>query len=147
MDFFEDCGDRGVEFLEARLNPETVNTAEILPLVHELDSDDFLTRQESAKKLERHIRTAKTLLREQMDASKSEEVRTSLRRILRIADDYCIRDIDCLRSVRAIECLEVIGTSKARLLLKRLASGSPTSPVTQEANAAIVRLINWVTAD
>ncbi len=147
MNFFEDSGDRGVEFFETRLRPEMVRSAEILTLVRKLDSDEFRVRQECAKKLEGLARTAKGLLREQMDATESAEVRSSLRRILAVADDYCIRDIECLRSVRAIECLEIIGTLKSRILLKRLATGSPSSPVTQDARAALARLDEWITAE
>jgi len=147
MEGFEDSGDRGVEFLATRLKPEMVSEAELFALVRELDSDEFRVRQEAVKKLEPLARIAKPQLREQMEASKSAEVRASLRRVLALVDDYCIRDAECLRCLRAIECLEVIGSSRSRRLLTRLAGGSPSSPVTQDASAALVRMDEWVSGE
>jgi hypothetical protein len=147
MEGLEDSGDRGIEFLETRLKPETVGETEILAMVRELDSSEFRVRQGTLKKLEPLARIAKGQLREQMEASKSAEVRAGLRRVLAAAEDYCIRDPECLRCLRAIECLEVIGSSRSRRLLTRLAGGSPSSPVTQDASAALVRMDEWVSAD
>jgi hypothetical protein len=147
MEGFEGSGDRSVEFLETRLKPETVGEAELLALVRELDSDEFRVRQDAVKKLEPLARIAKGQLQKQMEASRSAEVRTSLRRVLAAADDYCIRDAECLRCLRAIECLEVIGSAGSRRLLTRLAGGSPSSPVTQDASAALVRMDGWVSGE
>ena len=142
-----ESGDWGVEFLEARLKPETLEKAEVLRLVRELDSDDFRARQSALTKLEGVATIAKRWLREQLEASESAEVRASLRRALAVADNYCIRDPERIRCLRAIECLEIIASPRARRLLVRLAGGSPSSAITQDASAAIVRMDEWVTAE
>ena len=143
----EDAGDISIEFLEARLKPDTVDDAEMASPVRDLDSDDFSVRRQAAKKLEGLAGIAKTRLRERMEAAKSAEVQASLKRILVNADDYAIRDPERLRSVRAIECLEMVGSPRSRVVLVRLAGGARDSPVTKDAAAAIVRMDEWLSSD
>jgi hypothetical protein len=147
MRSLESSGDAGVEFLKTRLKPESVGEAEILALVRALDSDDYRVREAAFRRGEAMARAAKVQLQQQMALTKSAEVRASLRRILASVEYFCIRDMNCLRSLRAIECLEVIASRRSRQLLSSLASGSPSSPVTQDARAALDRMNLRVSAD
>jgi hypothetical protein len=47
---------------------------------------------------------------------------------------------DELRDLRAVEVLESIGTAQAGQISKRLATGCPDAPLTQEAKATLERL-------
>ena len=147
MVWLEESGDRTVAFSETRLKPEIVSEAEILALVRRPRFRQLPIRQKAFARGEALAKIAKKQLREQLEATKSAEVRYSLRRLLSEADDYSIRDPERLRCVRAIECLEVIGGARARRLLTRLAQGSPSSPVTQDASAALVRMEDWISGD
>ena len=47
---------------------------------------------------------------------------------------------EALREVRAIQILELIGNTKAKQILKNLASGAPGVGLTSEAKLALQRL-------
>jgi hypothetical protein len=145
--FFVSQEDRAVAFLEPRLAPAKTDVAEVERLVGELDSDSYATRRRAEARLT--LLAAPALWKElhrQLDAAKSAEVRRSLQRIVVRADGYLIKDPECLRTIRAIQCLERIGSRRAVGLLGRLATGEPFAPTTEDAQFALARLKNWVSA-
>ena len=53
-----------------------------------------------------------------------------------------LKDPEQLRSLRALESLEYVGTPDAQRVLKRLAEGVPGARLTQDARASLERLAN-----
>ena len=82
-----------------------------------------------------------------MGSAASVEVRLKLHRILAEWREYCIHDTECIRTLRAIQCLEMIGTAKSFAALQRISRGEPDSIVTQDSKAAVSRLTDWVQAE
>jgi hypothetical protein len=140
----EDAGDRGVDFLDSRLQAETVDDAAIGALLRDLDASDFGTRERASSRVESLSPVAKTRLKAIMATADSTEVQIRLKRALAHADDYAIRAPERLRAVRAVECLEMVGSPRSRQVLVRLAAGCPDSPLTKDAAAAIVRMDEWL---
>ncbi len=106
-------------------------------LVQELDSGDFATRQQATEELEKQADAAAPLLRQMFDKEKPTlEVRRRLQQILDGLDDKP----EALRSVRAVEILEWIGTAEAVRLLDEWAKGAEGARLTREAIAAKRRL-------
>jgi hypothetical protein len=143
------CGtaDETTAFLATRMRPVTVDLVEITRMLHDLASDKLATRQAACTALERVAMAAPGQLREAAKSATSVEVRLNLNRIIANSQEYCIRDTGCIQALRAIQCLEKIGSVKSRVLLDRLSKGAPDSPITQDAKAALSRLTDWVQAD
>jgi hypothetical protein len=144
--FFASQGDHAVAFLEPRLAAAKTDSAEVERLVGELDSDAYATRRRAEARLTLLAPMLWKELHRQLDAAQSAEVRRSLQRIVVRADGYLIKDQECLQTIRAIQCLERIGSRRAIGLLERLAAGEPFAPTTEDAQFAIGRLKNWVSA-
>jgi RNA polymerase sigma factor (sigma-70 family) len=131
-----------VTFLSDRLRP----VARLAPdaatkLIRELDDDAFDVRSKARKELERLGPVAETALRQARQKATSIEVQRTLDSLLAGLDEQkkCLFG-EVLRTVRAAEVLERIGTPAARRLLTTLAGGSPDACLTQEARAALDHL-------
>jgi WD40 repeat protein len=133
---------RTVPFLADRLHAAMVPPCwKVQRWIAELDSDDFATRQRARKELEEHLETILEPLRSALRDKPSLEVRRRLELILDSAR-VCQRPLfgELLRSVRAVEVLEHIGTSEAQSVLKKLTAGAAGARLTEDAAAALVRL-------
>jgi hypothetical protein len=127
---------QAVPLLKERLRPvTTADPRRVAPLLAALDSNDFAEREKAAQELERLGFAAESALRQALVKTPSPEVR---RRVGRILEE--LGGPLAVRAVRAIEALELMGTSEARLLLKALAQGVPEARLTREAEAALHRL-------
>jgi hypothetical protein len=73
------------------------------------------------------------------DTTESEDLRTRIEAILQVIDRPFPTG-NRLRSIRAIEILERIGSEEAIQLLEKLATGEPQVSLTQEAKQALKRL-------
>jgi hypothetical protein len=51
-----------------------------------------------------------------------------------------VREADQLRAIRAVECLQLIGSEQAMRLLAWLASGIPEARLTQETQASFQQM-------
>src|SRR5262249_42274133 len=108
-------------------------------LIEGLDSDDNSTRERASAELKKLTFQAAPQLREALRKPASAEVARRGRALL----EALLRDPgspDRLREVRAVQLLEMIGSSDARSLLKSLAGGEPLSPLTRDAKEALGRL-------
>lgn len=143
----EESGDDAVALLEKRLVPTNLDPKIVGECVERLGSDDFASRERAFATLERFARTATEQLEGALAVSDSLEVRIRLSKLLAHAREYVVSDQDCLRQIRAIECLGMINTDRAKRLLNRFVNGAPWDPVAQEAKAALVRATEWVSAD
>ena len=144
--FLTSQGDRAVTFLDTRLLPAKIDIADVQRLVGELDSNLYATRRRAEARLTLLAPMLRKELHRQPDAAQSAEARRSLERVVARADGYLIKDPECLRTVRAIQCLERIGSRRAVQLLERLAGGEPSAPTTEDAKFALSRLRNWIVA-
>jgi WD domain, G-beta repeat len=115
-----------------------VDDAKIDQLIANLDDNDFATRKAALEQLRLLEHSAKPKLRSALDKGPSVEVRDRLQTLL---DELKGRPQGALlRSLRAIELLECVGTPEARLILKELGQGAPGALLTDEANAALKRM-------
>jgi WD40 repeat protein len=114
----------------------------IARLLVDLDSDTFETREKAAKELGSLGDLAVPALRQTIAGEPSAETRRRVERLL--ADpkvqEGIITSPDYLRSLRAVEILERIGTPGSRRALEALAKGAAAAPLTREAKAALERL-------
>jgi hypothetical protein len=107
-------------------------------LLKQLDDDDFETREKASAELEKLAGPAEAELRKALESTSSAEVRERLKRVL----DTQGRgpSPQRLHQERALELLEITGTSEARKLLAELAKGAPQAWLTREAQLALDRL-------
>jgi WD40 repeat protein len=126
-----------VEFLDKLLVFEEPAAGESFQtLLAELDSPDFERREQAVRRLEQLGDRAEGGLRAALGAGPSLERRQRIESLLRDLAQSPQR----LRSRRALEVLEHVGSPESRAVLRRLAEGSETLFVQREARAALVRL-------
>lgn len=130
-----------VRFLDQQLRPATaVDPKRLAMLIADLGSDQFAVREKAADELahwreqsEPSLRQALTRMLSLETRRRIEQVLAKLRRPLEASE--------LLRSVRAVEVLERIGSRSARNLLTRLVAGPTEARLTQEAAAVLARLL------
>lgn len=130
-----------VRFLRKQVSPVSPGDEKRLAgLIADLDSDDFATRQKAAMELEKIGESALPAYRKALEGKPSLEVRRHLD-ILLDKERRAWWDIsgERLRSLRAIEVLELAGTEEARDVLKTLAAGAAGARLTEEAKEANIR--------
>jgi RNA polymerase sigma factor (sigma-70 family) len=112
--------------------------AQVARLIQDLDSDRFTVREEAEAALRRLADLVVSALRQALDGKPSAEVR---RRVSGLLEQLEVGTTpEQLRSLRAIEVLEQMGTPATRTLLQELAGGTPAARQTQEAKASLDRL-------
>jgi hypothetical protein len=110
-------------------------------LIADLDSDDFATRQKATADLEKLGELALPAYHQTLNGKPPLETRRRLEDLQ--AKAYAAWwDVsgERLRSLRAIEVLELAGTKEAREVLSTLAAGAEGARLTEEAKAALKRL-------
>jgi WD40 repeat protein len=133
-----DSPKQALPFLKERLKPvEEVDPKQIRQLLADLDSDQFASREKAAKELAKLGERIHPALRKVLEGQPSEEVRTRLKAIL---EEPAVPSGETLRTLRAIQVLERIGTDEAREVLKKLAAGAEGARETQEAKETLARL-------
>jgi hypothetical protein len=134
---------QAVPFLRGKLcRPDRRGDSGRLPgLIADLDADDFARRQRAHRELDRLGKAAVPALRAALARKPSLEVVQRIERLLRVHDvpSVLVPAGDALRGVRAVQVLEVIGTSEARKVLLALQDGPPTA-LSAEARKALERL-------
>jgi RNA polymerase sigma factor (sigma-70 family) len=107
-------------------------------LLSELDSNHFEIRERASQEIAQLGEFARPALDRALSRTSSVEVRSRIQQLV----EKCApaRSPECLRALRAIELLELIGTAEARRLLDRLARGAAEASLTREARAAQDRL-------
>jgi RNA polymerase sigma factor (sigma-70 family) len=123
------------EHLPPSRKPDVEHVARLL---RDLDDDRFAVREEAAAALQRLAELAAPALRQALDGKPSAEVRRRVPRLLEQIDGD--KTPEQLRSLRAVEVLERLGTPEARKVLEELAKGTPEAHQTQEATASLHRL-------
>jgi hypothetical protein len=129
-----------VPWLGARLLPvSSADEKTVARLVTALDSDRFTDREEATRALEKLGDAAGPALRKALGPAAPMETQRRIEQLLaRLEHPASIPER--LRELRAIEALEHAGTPEASAILKKLASGLATAPLTCEALASVERL-------
>ena len=128
-----------VPFLNEHLRPvEGIPRASISRLVADLGSERYAEREKAQRELEKLQDLAEEALSKALAAGPTLEVRQRIERLLEKAD--LLKSPERLRSLRAIEVLEHIGTPEAQKVLQKLAEGAPEARQTREARASLERL-------
>jgi WD40 repeat protein len=129
-----------VPFLKARLKPDTTAAPPQLgQLIADLDHDEFAVREKATITLEKCGELAIPTVRQALENNPSTEARRRLERLLGQADSLVVVK-GALRTLRALEVLEHIGTPEAKQVLEVLSGGTPERRLTREAKAALERL-------
>jgi RNA polymerase sigma factor (sigma-70 family) len=131
-----------VSALSNRVKPIAAVDAKLLErLIADLDSKEFAVREKASAELEKFGELAEPALKTALAAKPSLETSRRLEDLLDKALSPKL-SADQLRTLRAVEVLEHIGTPEARQALQALARGAPGARPTQEAQAALERLTN-----
>lgn len=133
-------GKTTVAFLGQHLKPAARDAApEISRLIIELDSDSFALREKATSRLKNLGQAALPAIRQALATKPSPEARQRLRSLLP-PQSGLIPTPEELRSLRAIQVAELIGSKEAIELLDDLAKGKGSALQTREAKAAWERL-------
>lgn len=134
------AGGAALPFLEKELRPiPPAKMPPIAALIADLDHEEFIRRDKASTELEKIGELAAPALHKVLKEKPPLETR---RRIESLLETIASRPLspDALRTIRAVQVLETIGTSQARRILEELAGGAPEAWQTQEAMAALQRL-------
>jgi hypothetical protein len=125
--------------LRDRLKPlDAADTDKVRKLIAELDDDMFSVREAATKELTELGWQAGAEIEKALKGKLSEEKKNRLESIANRMQEHTPPVI--LRTSRALMVLERIGSPEARQVVRKLADGAPSAPVTQEANAVLKRL-------
>jgi hypothetical protein len=108
-------------------------------ILRNLDAEEFALREAASKELGRLGAVAVPRVKTRLAEGGSAEMKKRLETFLAEHDGEDLPS-DELRSLRAVEILEAIGTPAARKVLGELASGEPGARLTREAAGAVQRL-------
>jgi WD40 repeat protein len=127
-------------FLRDRVKPVVAATAaQVRPLIADLDSGTFATRERATAGLIGLGDAADDQLRAALKGDLSAEQRKRIEEILE-KRELVEADPDRLRALRCVEVLERSGSEDARAVLAGLAKGAPSARLTREAGDARRRL-------
>ena len=96
-------------------------------------------RERASDELEKVGESSASTLRRALEGEPSTEARRRIEYILKKSDTTAPRG-ELLRSLRAIELLEMIGTAEAKAVLRDLAKGAVGASVTRTAKEALDRI-------
>jgi WD40 repeat protein/beta-lactamase regulating signal transducer with metallopeptidase domain len=131
---------QSVPFLSEHVKPAArIDAAKITGWITDLSSAKFAVRQEAATALLKVGEQAVPALRKELASVPELESRKRIEDILNRLTGGVLTT-EQIRTVRAVEALELIGTPEARKFLETLAAGAPGTLPTREAEAALIRL-------
>jgi RNA polymerase sigma factor (sigma-70 family) len=130
---------QAVPFLTDRLQPVAeADPKRVQQLIAGLDSEGFAARERAARELAELGERIEPALRKVLEGKPSLETR---RRVEGLLDTLrTARSPTAVRTLRAIQALERIGTPAARHILQKLSTGVPAARATQAAKASLERL-------
>jgi hypothetical protein len=128
-----------VSFLSERLSPaKPVAPERLKQWLADLDNDEYERRETASRELGKLEEQAEPALRQALKTNLSGEQGRRVEDLL--SASYLVRSPEKLRSLRAVEVLEKIGTPEACLVIKNLAKGAQEARLTQDAKASLERL-------
>ena len=108
--------------------------------IEQLGSNDFQERETANKQLVGVAAAARGQLAAAVTKADLPEVRNRLKGNLAPPGEGSPVTGDLMRSIRAVETLETIRTTEARILLRAIAGGAAESRLTRTAAAALKRI-------
>ena len=134
---FLQAGQNAVAFFAKRLQPSpAIDAKRVENLIKDLDSDSFKVRDKAFKDLGQLGDLVREPMRKALATNPSEELRQRLQLLIGKLNQLSTSQ---LRSLRAIEVLENIGTPEALKIIERLTQGNSDSLLTIESRAVIAR--------
>jgi WD40 repeat protein len=130
-----------IAFLKKELQPAKAASFDMKQVdfwVANLDSDDFTTRDDAYRALEKIGTVAETALRKAKMGSLSLEMRRRVEELLTKLERTALTDTE-LQAVRAVEVAERIATPEARALVDAWAAGAPGAVLTRQAKIVQAR--------
>jgi len=138
---FTGSRDAAVKYIERNVTPLRASDAkQVAALLSQLDSETFAVRENAMNELRTLGDSAVPRLRQMLSGKPSEEARRRITHLLEKLSAYP-RSGERGRALRAVAVLEYVNTPQAQRLLKALAAGMPDGSLTQEAKAALDRLL------
>jgi hypothetical protein len=133
-------GHQAVTLIKERVRPASPpDPKRLAQLLADMESDRFRVRQPAEAELERLGDLAESALRQALEKDPPLDLQTRVQRLL----DKLARQAHTpglLRDLRAVEILELVGSSEARRVLQSLAGGVAGACLTREAERAMRRL-------
>jgi RNA polymerase sigma factor (sigma-70 family) len=131
-----------VPYLRRQLRPVAAPDEQRLArLIADLDSDRFAARESATAELEKLGELAVAAYRKALEGKPSAETRRRLEALLeKSGQESQALAPDRLRTLRALEVLELIGSPEARQVLESLARGADGAWLTREAQEGAARL-------
>jgi WD40 repeat protein len=117
---------------------KAVSEKEVNRLIADLDSGEFTKREAASRQLSDLGEQIEPFLEAALKAKPTGEQRRRIEQLLTAV--HTVHSPDQLRSLRAIEALEHIGTPEAGNILQSLAKGPPAARQTREAQDSLDRL-------
>ncbi|VTR95269.1 wd-40 repeat protein : Uncultured bacterium genome assembly Metasoil_fosmids_resub OS=uncultured bacterium PE=4 SV=1: WD40: WD40: WD40 [Gemmata massiliana] len=140
VDYLYQHPTEAVKQIENRvLVPAPIPATKLSQHMIDLESDDFRTRENASKTLEKAGVDAAPLLRTAMEKSTNAEVRKLATELVGKLESSPPKTDD-LKALRAVEVLENLHTPEAVALLEKWARGPTGRCATTEATAALARL-------
>lgn len=138
--------DQAIALLRERLRParepDRTNAERIVALVNALDSDAFQVREKASRELATFGKEVEPELRKALANNPSAESKRRIEELLRkLPESLASPPPELLRQLRALAVLEYAANEGAREMLKLLSQGHAKARLTQEAMAALARLM------
>jgi len=128
------AGDKAAAFIKDHVADASLpEDARVKQLIAELDDAKLSVRESASKELAKLGPGVAAALRKVMETTKSEEVRGRIQEILGAMGRQRGGDPSIIRWMRAIRVLEIIGSDKAKEVLKVLAEKAPAMRVREAA--------------
>jgi hypothetical protein len=102
-----------------------LDTARVAGLIASLDADDFTVREAASRELASYGKAAEKAMKAVVNTTKSPEAQRRLTELLKAPADPA-RTAVAIHAKRAMETLEMIGTSDARTVLEDASRGAKT---------------------
>jgi hypothetical protein len=134
------AGDSATALLRIKLVPAPEAGGRVSGLIADLNHESFVRRQKASTELEKRLPQVRPALVNALAKTPSLEVRRRIESLLDLPT-LVVRDVQSLRDLRGVQVLEQIATPEAHDHLKKLAAGAREARLTQDAKAAVERLV------
>jgi WD40 repeat protein len=138
-------GGSAVAFLAGKARPVRAPDARLVAWIADLDSNEYVVREKATEELGKCAEEVEGVLRRVLEGKPSPEQKRRVEHLLEeFVSERSSPSAERMRSLRSVEALEHIGTLEARRVLEILAKGAPDARLTQEAKAALTRLVRRI---
>jgi hypothetical protein len=133
------AGPQAVPLLRDRVRPVPEPGVRVKQLIADLESGQFVVREEASRELEKLGEPVEAALRQALRSRPTLETRRRLEQLLEKLDAP-VPPVETLRALRAVEVLVHFGSAEARRVVQELARGAAGAALTEEAAATVRRM-------